>query len=416
MKSIKQSLVVYACAFAVAGAVPFLLLPVLTSYLSPSQFGEITAFLMFATLLGNFASFSAHGYVGVRYFKMADQQLARIVGTSVGLLALTHLLALIILLLVHPLLVQVFELTLSQSLLAIVAAFFMNLCLMWLALFQSSGQAMHYLQARLIQGGLELILCIGLIVWVSVDPMARIASFALALAASAFFGLRICWRRGLFVPNFDLSQVKAILVFGAPLLPHIVAGTTIVYVDRLIVSSVLGSDGLGLYMVSMQFGMTIVALTEPLNKALAPWLFEQLSKSDDDVRRLIVRRTYQLFLVLFLIGLIVALLSNLIFDHLIDSRYEAAKALVPWMVGGFVMQGLYTSVVNYLFYSERTGWLSLTSTCTAVMGCGVSWFMIKGFGLQGAAVSFAFNNALLFFLVWIVAARSVPMPWFPRLS
>jgi O-antigen/teichoic acid export membrane protein len=413
MSSIKRSVLIYACAFAVAGAVPFLLLPVLTRYLSPTQFGEVTAFLMFAALLGNFASLSAHGFVAVRYFKMAAQQLARIVGTSVSILVLSHLLALVIVWLAHPLLVQAFDLPLEQLILAVLAAFFMNLCLVWLALFQSSGQAMHYLQARLIQGGLELILCIGLLMWILTEPMARTASYVLALAASALFGLRLCWRRALFAPNFELAQVRSLLVFGVPLLPHIVAGTTILYLDRLVVSSVLGNQGLGLYMVSMQIGMTMVALTEPLNKALAPWLFEQLSKNDDGVRRMIVRRTYQLFLVLVLIGLIVAVLANLLFDHLIDSRYEAAKVLVPWMVGGFVMQGLYTSVVNYLFYAERTGWLSMVSASTAVLGCGVSWIMVTHYGIQGAAMSFAFNSTLLFVMVWAVAARAVPMPWLP---
>lgn len=411
MSNIKRSVVIYACAFAVAGAVPFLLLSVLTRYLLPKQFGEVTAFLMFAALLGNFASLSAHGFVAVRYFKMSVEQLARIVGTSVSMLALTHLLALVIVWLTHPLLFQVLELPLSQASLAVLAAFFMNLGLVWLALFQSSGQAMHYLQARLIQGVLELALCIGLVVWISGEPMARTVSYVLALAASALFGLRLCWMRRFYVPNFELAQMRTLLAFGVPLLPHIVAGTTIVYLDRLVVSTVLGSEALGLYMVSMQIGMTMVALTEPLNKALAPWLFEQLSKNDDGVRRMVVRRTYQLFLVLVLIGLLVAVLANLFFDRLIDSRYEAAKVLVPWMVGGYVMQGLYTSVVNYLFYAERTGWLSMVSASTAVLGCGVSWIMVTHYGIQGAAMSFAFNSTMLFVMVWAVAARAVPMPW-----
>jgi hypothetical protein len=71
-------------------------------------------------------------------------------------------------------------------------------------------------------------------------------------------------------------------------------------------------------------------------------------------------------------------------------------------------------VVNYLFYAERTGHLSLASASTAVMGCGVSWFMTTHFGLQGAAMSFAFNSAVLFLLVWATAAKAVPMPWRPR--
>jgi O-antigen/teichoic acid export membrane protein len=160
--------------------------------------------------------------------------------------------------------------------------------------------------------------------------------------------------------------------------------------------------------------MAMVGLTEPLNKALAPWLFEQLAKNDEAVRRMIVRRTYLLFAALALLGLVVAAAAHLLFEQLIDSRYAPARALIPWMVGGFVLQGLYTSVVNYLFYAERTGRLSVASASTAVMGCGVSWFMTTHYGLQGAAMSFAFNSAVLFLLVWVSAARAVPMPWWHR--
>lgn len=414
MNSMKRSVAIYACAFAIAGAVPFLLLPVLTHYLSPTQFGEVTSFLMFAALLGNLASLSTHGFVAVRYFKTEAQQVARLVGTSISVLTFVHLVALAITWLIYPLLDQVLNLPLSQALLAVLAAFFMNLCLVWLALFQSSGQPIHYLQARMIQGGLELFLCIGIVVWVLQEPVARTASYAIALAAGALFGFRICVRQKLCVPNVELGQVRALLAFGVPLLPHIVAGTTIVYLDRLVVSSLLGAQGLGLYMVAMQIGMTLIALTEPLNKALAPWLFEQLSKNDEEVRLIIVRRTYQLFLLLALTGLTFAVLANILFDHLFDSSYAAAKILIPWMVAGFVMQGLYTAVVNYLFYAERTGWLSAVSASTAFIGCVVSWVMVTHYGLQGAAVSFAFNNTLLFLMVWMMAARAVPMPWLPR--
>lgn len=414
MNSIKSSVVIYACAFAVAGATPFLLLPVLTQYLTPAQFGEVTSFLMFVALLGNFASLSAHGFVSVRYFKLETRQLAMLVGTSSGVLVLSHTLALVLTWLLYPLLARVLDLSLPQSLLAVLAAFFMNLYLVSLALFQSSGQPMRYLQARLIQGGLELGLGIGLVVWVLSDAVARTASYTFALATSASFGIWLCFRRGLFTPNFELSQAKSLLVFGLPLLPHIVAGTSIVYVDRLVVSSLLGTEQLGLYMVSMQIGMVMIAITEPLNKALAPWLFEQLSKNNALIRRMIVCRTYQLFLVLTLVGFIVALASYLLFSHIISPGYESARGLIPWMVGGFMMQGLYTSVVNYLFYAERTGWLSAVSASAAVLGGGVSWLMVTHYGIQGAAMSFAFNSTLLFVLVWSAAARAVPMPWLLR--
>jgi O-antigen/teichoic acid export membrane protein len=148
-----------------------------------------------------------------------------------------------------------------------------------------------------------------------------------------------------------------------------------------------------------------------LNKALAPWLFEQLAKNDPAIRRMIVKYTYLLFATLVLFGLVIAVAAYLLFDRIIDLRYTPARELIFWMVGGFVLQGLYTSVVNYLFYAERTGRLSLVSASSALIGCTVSWFLTIHYGLQGAAISFAFNNGLMFILVWVVGSRAVNMPW-----
>ena len=81
------------------------------------------------------------------------------------------------------------------------------------------------------------------------------------------------------------------------------------------------------------------------------------------------------------------------------------------MVAGFVLQGMYYSVVNYMFYAERTGRLSLVTGTTAVVGCVISYALTSAFGMQGAAASFLVNNTLMFLLVWLVAAKAVPMPW-----
>ena len=85
--------------------------------------------------------------------------------------------------------------------------------------------------------------------------------------------------------------------------------------------------------------------------------------------------------------------------------------LIPWMVAGFVCQGMYYTQVNYLFFVERTGRLSMVTGATAVGGVLISFALTRTFGLQGAGASFLINNLILFLLVWLVASRAVPMPW-----
>jgi len=410
-EKLHRSLLIYACSFAIVGVTPFLLLPILTQRLTPQQFGEVTSFLVLTALLGNLTGLSAHGFVSVRFFKTAAERFRILVSSSIVAMGAMHVAALAIMLLLFPLMIQVLELPIGYALLAVLVALFLNLNLVFLAIFQSSGQPWLYLKARALQGVTEFAFCLGLLFLVAGDAGARIYSYSVAIAASAMLGFYYCWKRGFIGTRVENAPVKELLHFGVPMLPHILAGSSITYMDRLVVSSLLGTESLGIYMVAMQIGMAMIILIEPLNKALAPWLFEQLSKGQADIRRMIVKRTYQMFVVLAAAGSLIVVASQLLFDRLIAVEFGDARSLIPWMVAGFVLQGMYYTVVNYMFYAERTGTLSVVTGSTAVLGCLVSFLLTSEFGLQGAGASFLVNNALLFVLVWIVAKKAVPMPW-----
>ncbi|MEO8310834.1 MAG: oligosaccharide flippase family protein [Caldimonas sp.] len=413
---VAKSILVYACAFAVAGATPFVLLPLLTKQLSPLQFGEVTSFLMLAAMIGNIAGLSSHGLVAVRYFKTGAREYSGIVSSAVLAVLAAHVLVAFVVALLFPQLRRVFELPLGLMLFAVLTASFLSLNLIFLAIFQSSGQPVRYLTARLVQGFIEIVLCVGLIYFLSMGSGSRIYSYALALAASAGVGIVYGLRKGYLGRQASRDHAKVLLAFGVPMLPHIAAGTAITYLDRLMVSTLLGVESLGIYMVAMQIGMVMVAIIEPLNKALAPWLFEQLAKDDAAVRISVVRKTYRFYASLAMAGTVIAVLAQVFFDILIGPRYAAAKTLIPWMVAGFVLQGMYYTVVNYLFYAERTGRLSIMSSFTAALGCALSYTLVSTLGLVGAGVSFALNNAILFGLVWLAAAKAVAMPWRLRSS
>ena len=411
--SVGRSVLIYACAFAVVGATPFLLLPFLTTRLAPQEFGEVTSFLMLTVLCANIAGLSAHGFVSVRYFKTPADQFKGIVTTSLWAILAAHAVAVLVLVAAHPLLNRALELPLGYTALAAVVALFLNGNLIFLAIFQSSGRPLLYLRARVIQGFCELGVCVGLVLFVQADASARIFSYALGITASSVVGWVACRRQQFLGGAADRAHLRGLFSFGLPMLPHLVAGSSISYLDRLVVSSLLGLESLGIYMVAMQIGLAMMALIEPLNKALAPWLFEQLAKNDPAVRALLVKRTYLFFAALMLVGTVVAVAAHLLFDIAIGEEYAGARPLIPWMVGAFVMQGMYYAVVNYLFYAEKTGRLSVISFTTAVVGCGISWTLTSRYGLQGAGASFLINNTILFVLVWAMSARTVPMPWLP---
>lgn len=382
--------------------------------LSPAEFGAVTSFIMLTTLVANTAGVTAHGFISVRFFKVPASSFGSLTFTSLTAVVGAHVIVILLLMAFSSTLSANFNLTTEFVVLTALSSLLLNANLIFLAIFQSSRQPFMYLTARIIQSVCELGVCAALMIWVAADERARIFSYLVALLLSALFGVSVAMRNKQVVASFDRTILPDLFRFGVPLLPHVIAGTAIIQIDRMVVSSKLGVGSLGVYMVAMQIGLAMMVFIEPLSKSLTPWLFSELAKDDVDSRRNIVKRTYLLFLGLVVVGAVVATTAHLLFNQIIGHEFRDARALIPWMVAAFVLQGMYHCVVNYLFFAEKTGRLSIISGATACLGLLCSVVLTTSFGVEGACASFLLTNAVLFLVVWAVAARTVHMPWLLR--
>lgn len=83
-----------------------------------------------------------------------------------------------------------------------------------------------------------------------------------------------------------------------------------------------------------------------------------------------------------------------------------------WIALGQGFQGMYLMVTNYIFFSKKTGMLSVVSISSGLLNLILLVTLIPILGLQGAAMAFAASMGIRFILVWRVAQRRHSMPWF----
>jgi O-antigen/teichoic acid export membrane protein len=73
---------------------------------------------------------------------------------------------------------------------------------------------------------------------------------------------------------------------------------------------------------------------------------------------------------------------------------------------------MYLMVTNYIFYSKRTGLLSIASISSGILNLVLLIILVRIFGLEGAAIAFAISMGIRFLLTWWIAHKRHPMPWF----
>lgn len=409
------SFFMYAAAFAVAGISPLILLPFLTRNLSSTEFGIATLFVTLCQLVANFSSLGTHGYVSVQYFKGDTRGWGSAVTAALILIAAAHMTLLIVYLVAGNWIAQTLSMPFYALGLLIAASALVCMNFVYLAVYQSSGRPQFYLLSRCIQALFEVGLCLGFIYLVSPTAEARIYTFPMAVGAVGLLGTYYCWATGAFSSRNLVQSLRGAMRFGLPMLPHVAAGTLLSFLDRLIIASVLGLDDLGVYMAAAQLGLVMLLLIEPFNKAYAPWLFSRLSSNQAGARVMIVRFTYLFFAALAVAGIAATIAATIFYDFVVGSEFAQGRPIVPLIIAGYVIQGMYYTVVNYLFYAEKTFILSIVSVSTLVIGSGITYALVSLFGLPGAAASLAVNNAILFLLVWFFAAREVKLPWLAAL-
>lgn len=408
-----QSAAIYLIANIANAAVPFLLLPVLTRVLDPADYGVIA---MFAVTLGVFAAFtglSVHGAVGVRYFQLDAKQMAAFVSTCLIILGVCTLGLAVLVFVFATTLTGLTGLPRDWLVLGVFVAAAQITGQIRLSLWQVAGDPLRYGAFQFSQTLSNALLSLYLILAVGMAWQGRLIGQSLAIGTFGVLGLYWLYVAGFVVrPTNFKTHAKDALLFGVPLIPHVIGGLMIVAVDRFIIAGLLGLASAGIYMVGVQIGQILGLLTDAFNKAYAPWLMRQLSRTNGAVlRRQIVRGTYVYFVGVIGVALAIGAAAPLIVRLMAGDAFQDAQGVVVYIALGYAFNGCYLMVTNYIFFESKTAILAYVTFATGLVNIALTYVLVKQNGIVGAGQAFVISQFLAFVGTWWLSHRVHPMPW-----
>lgn len=413
-KSLLSGSAIYLFANVLNAAVPFVLLPILTRYLNPAEYGEVAMFQTLIAALAALVGLNVHGAASRKYFDSdaRGRGLGLFVGSCFQVLLISTLVVLVLVAATHEALSGWLGIPTAWLYLAVgvsVAGFVVN---MRLGQWQIRRQAKAYGALQVAQSLAIMLLSIGFVVALSWGAAGRVWAQFLAVACLSFvaFGL-LCKDRLVHFLFWRPDYIKEALAFGVPLIPHVVGAFLLFSVDRFVINSEFGLKAAGLYMVAVQVSLVLGVLFDSVNKAYVPWLFERLARGDALESHQLVKFSYLYFLLLLSLALLAFWLGPIAVRLLAGEQYVAAGMLVGWLALGQSFKGMYFTVTGYIFYTKKTSILSLITIASGAINLVGLLIGIELFGLQGAAIAFTFAMACQFILSWFFAAKVHPMPW-----
>lgn len=387
---------VYAFATALRGAISFLLLPIYTRVLSPSEYGRLAIILTITTAASIIFSFGLDFAVFRNFFQLASNPAAqrRLVGSLWTFLVLGSMVAALVVSaavapwlasssIVHP-----WELTIAL----VGAALFVAATTVPLSLLRAQQRMRDYVVLSLIYTAATVVLTLTFVAGFDAGVTGWLLAVAIANAAGFAAAVRIIpWR----APKpFDRRLVRDGLALGLPLIPHFLGHWALLLADRAILGTIVSTAAVGVYTLAATLALPALILVQALAQAFMP-SYAAAAANEADRARLTGIVSVQAISVLA-ICLAVALLGPNLVALVAPPEYHGAAPLIPWIALGYAFLGLYSTPMNGLSLGMgRTQFVWVATAIAACANIAMIYTLVPIHGIEGAAIASAFGYFVL---------------------
>lgn len=202
----------------------------------------------------------------------------------------------------------------------------------------------------------------------------------------------------------DWKFIRVSMVYGVPLIPHLIAQWVKTSLDRLILENFTTLSEVGIYTLGYKIGLIMQVLVNSTNRAYVPYFFEMMKSHAHPENRF--KKIVAFYIAIFgSVCLVGVLFGRDILQLLAPPSYYAAAIIVPLILFGFLINGYYFLAVNPLFYFEQTAWVPWLTGTAAVASVGLNFLLVPRLGALGAAWSFVASTTLTCVLTFLVSRK-----------
>lgn len=404
--------IIYVSSDILNKAVPFLLLPLLTMYLSPSDYGILASFNSLFSFINIFTGLSVFGAIGVNYFKLSKIELSTYIG-NVFMISIGG--TIVITLIVFLFLSHIKNITNLETVwiyAAILMSSTFNFILINQVLWMYEGKSLFYGLYQNSETILKVALSLFFILGMMMNWQGRVLAMLIGNVLSFIISIILIWKRGYLKLQLNKKYILDALNFGLPLIPHQLSfwlknGAVIFLLTYLI-----DSNDIGLFDIGKKIALVIMILATAFNKAWSPFLFKKLSNNPSkDTRKKIVKISYMIFLLLITIATIISFFSSSIIQIIVDEKFYSAHIYIKYFAFSSAFDGMYLIVVNYIFFMKKNIYLAYITFSTSIIQVLIAYVLIKANNAIGAAQASLIVSILTFIIVWGYSNKFFKMPW-----
>lgn len=387
-----------AFSFANQG-ISFVLLILLASYISPSEYGKLSLFNTLVQFLGYFVALSTTGYMSISFFQRERAYFYKdFSAISVITIVCTGIVLLLIFFFKNTI-IRLTDLPEYFIWIAIGVSFcsvFLSLYLDFLRIQEKVGKyGLMSCSFAILNFGVSLYLVAGMkLGWIG-RPIAQIVcTFLYATLAISFF-----IQKGMFVKSFKWEDYKRIIYWSIPLIPHLAAVWLKQGGDRLIINYYHSPEDVGIFSFALNMMSIIIMIGTAFNATNSVSIYKTLASSQLPVekKKSLNKQIKEIGIIYIVAYITVIILGVILVPILLEQYVSSIPYFLILSIAG-LFQCFYFLYCNFLFYYHKNKILMYITFGTAVLHLCLS-FALTRFSLYFTTTIYSIIQILIYLLI-----------------
>ena len=379
--SIKSSFAILLSSF-ITQAVSFLTTPIFTRLLSLEEYGLITQYNSWNSIITVFATLSLSAGV----FQVAMNEFPNDRDRfTFSALVLSNICTLIIYGIIFgcsSFFTSFFQLPISMIILMFVYTLFVPAMNMWIA---RQRYELNYKSVLIVSIGTALLSQIISVITVSM----KIGNHLGIVKSWSQGGVMIAVSLGLYMyiakkANYkpSLDYIKYAFVFNAPLLIHYLAQYALRSTDKIMITRFIGESATAVYGLGATVANIATLLWSAMAASLVPFIYEKLNKKDYRS----INKVVLIVEAVFGLGCIfVSIIGPEVIYILGSSKYKTGIPLIPPVAASSLLYAVYSFYSTIALYHHKRTSTAVMTVIAAVINFVLNYIFIPKYGFVAAA-------------------------------
>lgn len=209
--------------------------------------------------------------------------------------------------------------------------------------------------------------------------IARILSAALVNVCVGLFFYVLNISRGKKV--FNKEYWAFALKFNIPLIPHYLSQIVLSHSNRIMIERMFGETEVAIYSVAYSFSLIMNIVTNSINSSYIPWTYQSIKENN---LKQLKKNTSLILLGVAGISIIPVLIAPELMRIIAPAEYAEGVWIIPPVSTSVYFTFLYCLFGNIEFYFEKTKFIMIASTISALANIGLNLIFMPKFGYLAA--------------------------------